>query len=74
MSPDLIMLFSFMACTLALGLFLGWALWRFDNEKEVSDESQADFWKKSFDKSRLELWHLQQKYTALEEKMKNGPA
>ncbi len=72
MSPDLTFLFSFMAGTFALGLFIGWALWRFEGEKDSPDESQADFWRKSFDKSRLEHWNLQQKYNALVEAQGDG--
>ena len=63
MSPALIQLFAFMTCTFALGLFIGWSLWRFGgvSKSAMEDlEAKADFWKKSFDQSRLELWNLQE--------------
>ncbi len=63
MSPEIIQLFAFMTCTFVLGLFLGWALWRYGGvSKAAMDdlESKAIYWKKSFDQSRLELWNLQE--------------
>lgn len=70
MSSALIQLFAFMSCTFMLGLFLGWAFWRYEGaSKEAVDslESQVDFWKRSFDQSRLELWNLQEEHSALKE-------
>ena len=62
MSPALILLFVFMTCTFTLGLFLGWALWRHGgvSRSAMGDlEAKVDFLKKSLDKSRMELWNLQ---------------
>lgn len=62
MSPAIIQLFAFMTCTFLLGLFLGWALWRYGgvSKAAIEDlESKADFLKKSLEQSRMELWNLQ---------------
>jgi hypothetical protein len=62
MSPALIQLFAFMSCTFVLGLFVGWALWRYGGitQAAIKDlEEKADYWKKSLDQSRIELWKLQ---------------
>ena len=63
MSPALIQLFAFMTCTFVLGLFLGWALWRYGGVSKAAMEdleAKVQYWKKSFDQSRLELWNLQE--------------
>ena len=63
MSPTLIQLFAFMGCTFVLGLFLGWALWRYGAASQdivETLEDQAKYWKRSFDQSRNELWQLQE--------------
>lgn len=62
MSPALIQLFAFMTCTFALGLFLGWSLWRYGGASQaaIDDlESKNKFLKASLDQSRIELWNLQ---------------
>lgn len=62
MSPALIQIFAFMTCTFALGLFLGWSLWRHGGVSRAAMddlEAKADFLKKSLDQSRRELWSLQ---------------
>lgn len=63
MSPALIQLFAFMTCTFLLGVFLGWSLWRYGgvSRAAMNDlEAKAQFWKKSLDQSRMELWNLQE--------------
>ena len=71
MSPDLTLLFSFMACTFGLGLFIGWALWRY-GAAEAGPDPQVELWKKSFEQSRLAHWDLEQKYNELLEKHDPG--
>lgn len=63
MSPALIQLFAFMTGTFALGVFLGWALWRYGGVSAAAledFESREKFWKESLDQSRSEVWELQQ--------------
>lgn len=65
MSPALIQIFAFMTCTFLLGLFLGFALWRFGgiSRAAMDDlEAKAQFLKQSLEKSRMELWSLQEKH------------
>ncbi|MEO1536400.1 MAG: hypothetical protein AAFR73_01615 [Pseudomonadota bacterium] len=62
MSPFLIQTFAFMTCTFLLGLFVGFALWRYGGvtSSAIADlEAKVDFLKKSLDKSRMELWNAQ---------------
>lgn len=63
MSLSLFYLFFFMACTFALGLFIGWSFWRFGRESAGEIDmlkSQAEIWRKSYEQSRQELWNLQE--------------
>ena len=63
MSPALIQLFAFMTCTFALGLFVGWSLWRYGGISKAAMEdleSKVEFLKKSLEQSRLEVWNLQE--------------
>ena len=65
MSPALIQLFAFMTSTFLLGLFFGWAMWRYGgvSRAAIEDlEAKVQFWKKSLDQSRMELWALQDKF------------
>lgn len=65
MSPALIQLFAFMTSTFLLGLFLGWAMWRYGGVSRAAMddlEAKVQFWKKSLDQSRMELWAFQDKY------------
>ena len=60
MAPALVQLFAFMACTFALGLFLGWSLWRYGgiSRAAMNDlEAKVEFWKKSLDQSRIRSAH-----------------
>lgn len=72
MTPALIQLFVFMTCTFALGLFLGWSLWRYGgiSRTAMNDlEAKVEFWKKSLDQSRIELWKLQEEYGVQDERV-----
>lgn len=63
MSLALIQIFALMSVTFALGLFLGWSLWRYGGVSKAAMEdleAKMDFMKRSLDQSRQELWNLQE--------------
>ncbi len=68
MSPILLQTFAFMACTFALGLFMGWVIWRLGavTSKDLENlETEVKYWRGSHEKSRMELWEEQEKLSAL---------
>ena len=70
MSSTLMMVFAFMTCTFALGLLMGWAVWRYGGvSKKAFDamQSEVDFWKGSLENNRTELWNEQEKLGALQQ-------
>ena len=72
MAPALVQLFAFMACTFALGLFLGWSLWRYGGISRAAMNdlvAKVEFWKKSLDQSRIEVWKLQEAHGVQHERV-----
>jgi len=73
-----VLLIAFLSVTFALGLSLGWALWRFKGGLAgKSIETEVEFWKQRWDQSRLELDREQSKIEALEkerDKLRGKPA
>ncbi len=74
MSISLLQIFVFMLCTFALGLVLGWVLWRFGGASKQALDSintEVDFWRSNLEQCRIKLGNEQVKVAALHEEKAN---
>lgn len=72
MFTPLVQVLLLIACAFALGLALGWLLWKFGMAQKMATlTTEMEYWRQRLDQARLERDQDQDKLTCLEEEKNN---